>query len=140
MRDIIKTVFVIGLIVFGASCTEKAADTAKQGVDNALDATKAGANKAIDATKAASDRTKDAAATAASATTNAVTDPWITGKLKAKFADERVLKGSHIDVDTRNSAVTLKGTVGSAAAKVRAEEIAAGTEGVSSVVNQLTVK
>ena len=64
----------------------------------------------------------------------------IDPKLKAKFADEKLLKDSKIDVDTNNHIVTLKGTVGSDAAKKRAATIAQGTEGVVNVVNQVVVK
>jgi len=65
---------------------------------------------------------------------------WITTKVKTKFVDETVLKGSDIDVDTDNHVVTLKGTVASTAARARAAAIASGTEGVTRVVNQLVVK
>jgi hyperosmotically inducible protein len=74
------------------------------------------------------------------ATSAAVTDGWITTKLKAKFADETMLKGSDINVDTTDHVVTLSGAVPSATAKSRAVEIADGTEGVKRVVNRLVVK
>ena len=60
--------------------------------------------------------------------------------MSAKFVDEKLLKGSNIDVDTKDHVVTLKGTVRSDAAKARAVEIARNTEGVVNVVNQLVVK
>jgi hyperosmotically inducible protein len=69
-----------------------------------------------------------------------ITDGWITTKVSAKFVDEKLLKGSSINVDTKDHAVTLKGTVGSDAAKARAVEIARNTDGVVRVVNQLVVK
>ncbi len=146
-RRALLITLLIGAVGVGLGCTQKAADATKQGVDQALDATKAGANKAIDATKAAGDKTAEALQKSAetskevAATTSAVvTDGWVTGKLKVKFADEKSLKGSAIDVDTRRGVVTLKGTVLSAAGKSRAEELAVGTEGVTGVVNQLVVK
>ena len=73
-------------------------------------------------------------------TGEAITDGWITTKVSAKFVDEKLLKGSNINVDTEDHVVTLKGTVGSDAAKARAVEIAGNTEGVVRVVNQLVVK
>ncbi len=130
----------LGMLVVAPACTERAAEATKQRVDTALDKTKSGANKAIDATKNAGDKTREAAQDAAAKTTQLVTDPVITGKLKAKFADEKVLQGSHIDVDTTQGVVTLKGTVLSVTAKSRAEMIAAGTEGVASVINLLVVQ
>ncbi len=125
-------------------------------------AAKATADKAIDATKRAGEKTatatKDAARTtgeqakeivgtaekktkeAVSATGEAITDSWITTKVKAKFFDETLLKGSDITVETTDHVVTLKGTVASSAAGARAAAIAEGTEGVTRVVNRLTVK
>jgi hypothetical protein len=69
-----------------------------------------------------------------------VTDSWITMKIKADFFDESTLKGSDINVNTNDKVVTLKGTVASAASKARAEQIAKATQGVTKVVDNLTVK
>jgi hyperosmotically inducible periplasmic protein len=78
-------------------------------------------------------------ADAASATGGAVDSTWITQKVSAKLADEPLLKGSKVDIDTTNHVVTLKGTVTSMAGSTRAEAVARGTEGVNRVVNQLVV-
>lgn len=50
------------------------------------------------------------------------------------------LAGSDINVATTEHVVTLKGHVRSSAARLRAGEIAAGTEGVTGVVNELIVR
>src|ERR1039457_1017175 len=153
-----------GAVAFGAvACSEKSADKAtnatdtaldkaKTGTDTAIDATKKGAAEAIDATQKASekipgiaekaaDKTGQIAGTVAakskeiaSATSEVVTDAWITTKISAKFADESILKGSDIKVETTDHVVTLKGTVTSGAQKSRAAEIARGTDGVKRVV------
>lgn len=147
----LMTAVVVGVVFGGPACTDKAVDETKRDVGAALDATKAGGDKAIDATKKAgveaadvAQRTADKVAgkskEVASATGAAVTDGWITAKVKAKFADETVLEGSDINVDTNDHVVTLRGTVLSGAAKARAEAIARGTERVTRVVNQLVVK
>ena len=107
--------------------------------DRAADETKRSADKAVDAGKAAADKVAETTREVATATGAAVTDGWITAKLKAKFADEVVLKGSDISVETNDHTVTLKGSVRSAAARSRALEIANGTEGVRRVLNQLVV-
>jgi len=73
-------------------------------------------------------------------TGEAITDTWITAKVKWFFIGEDSLKGSDINVDTSNHNVTLKGTVPSPAAKARAVELAKDTDGVSRVDDQLTVK
>ena len=44
-------------------------------------------------------------------TGEAITDTWITAKVKWFFVGEDSLKGSDISVDTSNHVVTLKGTV-----------------------------
>lgn len=135
--------------------TKRASDTVleatKEGVDKAIDATKKGAATVIDETKEAGEKTgektkeiagkiADKSKDVASAAGEAITDGWITTKVSAKFADETLLKGSNINVDTNNHAVTLTGTVGSNAANARAVAIAGGTEGVTRVVNQLVVR
>jgi len=139
-----------------------ALDKTKQSSDAALDATKEGTARAIDEVKEASkktaevtrniagqtvDKTKEIAVAVGgktkevvSSTGEVITDSWITTKVSAKFVDETILKDSHIDVDTNNHVVTLKGTVRSDPAKARAAAIARGTEGVTRVVNQLVVK
>ncbi|MCL4812441.1 MAG: BON domain-containing protein [Vicinamibacteraceae bacterium] len=76
---------------------------------------------------------------AAKDTGNAVSDSWITTKIKAKFIGEDALKGSDIDVDTENGVVTLKGRVAAEAGRTRAKAIAKDTDGVKSVVDRLVV-
>ncbi len=68
-------------------------------------------------------------------------DGWIKSKIYAQYMSEwtTVLDDSDIDVDVNKGAVTLKGTVKSAAARSKAVAIAKGTDGVKSVKNLLTV-
>jgi hyperosmotically inducible protein len=66
-------------------------------------------------------------------------DSWLTAKTKiALFADDRV-KGRQINVETSKGTVTLRGKVDSAEAKMAAEDIAKGIDGVQSVKNDLQV-
>ncbi len=68
-----------------------------------------------------------------------IADSWITAKSKiALFADARV-QGRHIDVETTNGEVMLRGKVDSDAARQAAEGIAKELEGVISVKNDLEV-
>jgi osmotically-inducible protein OsmY len=69
----------------------------------------------------------------------AINDAWITTKVKWFIAGDDLLDNSEVNVDTNANVVTLKGTVPSAAAKARAEQLAKDTEGVSRVVSELTV-
>jgi len=72
-------------------------------------------------------------------TGEAITDAWITTKVKWFFVGEDLLKGSDINVDTDNHVVTLKGTVTSGASRDRAVALAKRTGGVQRVVDQLTI-
>ena len=73
-------------------------------------------------------------------TGEAITDAWITTKVKWFFMGDDVLKGSNINVDTNTNVVTLKGTVPNAAARTHAVNVAKMTEGVTRVVDALTIK
>lgn len=64
-----------------------------------------------------------------------ISDGWITMKIHSMYINEDALEDSNIDVDTRNGAVTLSGTVASEAGRNRAVEIAKMTDGVKSVSN-----
>jgi len=67
-------------------------------------------------------------------------DAAITTAVKAKLIADAGLKGFKIDVDTKEGAVSLSGTVETEAAKASAESIAKATEGVKSVKNNLIIK
>lgn len=68
-----------------------------------------------------------------------VKDSWLTAKTKiALFADDRV-KGREVNVETKQAKVFLRGKVDSAEAKMAAEEIAKGVEGVAAVKNELQI-
>jgi hyperosmotically inducible protein len=65
----------------------------------------------------------------------------LTTKVKSALAMESGMGTmTSIDVDSDNGVVTLKGKVGSAEAKNKAEQIAKNVEGVKSVKNQLRVE
>jgi hyperosmotically inducible periplasmic protein len=68
-------------------------------------------------------------------------DSWLTTKVKSALAADVGLKTlTGINVDSEGSVVTLKGSVDTEANKRRAEQIARGVEGVSTVRNQLTLE
>jgi len=69
-----------------------------------------------------------------------ITDAWITTKVKWFFIGEDALKGSDINVDTKDHVVTLTGTVKSAAGRARAMQLAKNTDGVTKVVDKLAIK
>ena len=119
----------------GPSTVDKAEAKTKDAGKATKDATVKGAEKTKDAAAKTGEKTKDAVAT----TGEVINDAWITSKVSTDFVNEDTLKGSDINVDTKDHVVTLKGTVVSAAGKARAEEIAKTTKGVKRVVNTLTI-
>ena len=67
----------------------------------------------------------------------AVSDAAITAKVKAKYLNDKRLKGSDISVTTANGVVSLTGTAPSSEAKSAAEEAAKTVEGVLNVGNDI---
>lgn len=115
---------VVGFGVLGG-CSEEA----KQDYD------KAGENigKAADATG-------DAMATDADKAGESVEGAAITGKVKSALMSAEGVDSEHINVDTVGKTVTLKGSVDTDAAKMKAEQIAKDQAGSDyTVVNELTV-
>lgn len=66
-------------------------------------------------------------------------DSWLWFKTRAALLTTSDLRESTINVDVANDVVTLRGSVGNAAQKTKAEQVAKGIEGVKTVRNQLTV-
>jgi osmotically-inducible protein OsmY len=68
-----------------------------------------------------------------------IEDAGITAKVKTQLAADERVSAFAVNVSTRQRIVTLKGSVEDEEAKAAAEEIARGTEGVSDVVNMITI-
>ncbi|MEO6213732.1 MAG: BON domain-containing protein [Vicinamibacterales bacterium] len=103
--------------------------------EKATDKAKGAGDTVADTTKKAAKETKNAV----SKTGEAITDGWISTRIKGNFAGEQALNGSDIKVDAKDHVVTLSGTVPNAAAHARALVIAKEVEGVNRVVDKLTV-
>ena len=114
-------------------CEQRSADTAGRSVG---EATKLQTQPQVADSSRAGD--KVAAATDKIATT--ADDSAITAKVKAAILAEPGLKSLEINVDTKNATVTLTGNVDSDMLRDRAKQIAMATEGVRSVVDNLSVK
>ena len=82
-------------------------------------------------------RSVAAAAIALAAVACSQTDSGVTSKIKAKFAQDDLVKAHEINVTTHDHIVTLSGEVESMAAKERAMQLARETRGVTSVVDDL---
>jgi hyperosmotically inducible protein len=64
----------------------------------------------------------------------------LTAKVKSELSNDRsITNASHIDVSAQRGVVTLSGTAESSFAKERAVDVAQKTEGVSDVIDKLTV-
>ena len=98
--------------------------------------------QAQSATETIERKTDEAASKASSLAREASTeiaDSWLTAKSKlALFGDERV-KGRQISVETKESVVTLRGTVSTEEEKAAAAEIVARVDNVKGVRNELQV-
>jgi hyperosmotically inducible periplasmic protein len=163
MKQLMYVAVIATLMLAGAACDrtrdevqtfgheiESTGAAAEENVEKAAVATKAVTKKAARKTKRALDtaagRTKTAVATTGETTKEglnasgeAITDAWITTKVKADLYDEDALKAGDIDVETDNHVVTLSGTAPSAVARVRAWEIAKNIDGVTRVVNKMKI-
>ncbi|MGB3835730.1 BON domain-containing protein [Castellaniella sp.] len=81
--------------------------------------------------------TVDQSATA----TEAVSDAWITTKIKTQLATTKDLSSTDISVETNNGVATLTGTVPSEIEIKKAEAVASSTKGVQKVdISGLKVK
>jgi hyperosmotically inducible protein len=71
---------------------------------------------------------------------NELSEAALTGKIKAKMALDDSVRSRAIDVTTEGTVVTLSGSVRSAAERERAVALARDTEGVTRVVDHLSVR
>jgi len=74
------------------------------------------------------------------AVADAGTDAGITAAVNSRLKAEMPADAIKVNALTNAGVVTLKGSVPSAAARTKAEQIAKSTSGVKNVVNQLDVK
>jgi hyperosmotically inducible protein len=69
-----------------------------------------------------------------------VSDSAVTAIVKSKLAVDNETSSANINVDTKGGVVTLTGVVTTQANKEQAERIARNTEGVTRVINNITVE
>ena len=85
-------------------------------------------------------RVGEKAAAAINEAGEALDDGRLTAKIKSKMALDDTIEARHINVDTQNNVVTLRGSVRTEAERQRALQLARETRGVTSVVDQLQVR
>lgn len=69
-----------------------------------------------------------------------VDDTGITSLVKARFFEDKDVAGSSISVETLKGTVMLSGFAKSALERNKAETIARGVRGVTSIKNEITVR
>ncbi|MFT4243289.1 MAG: BON domain-containing protein [Acidovorax sp.] len=138
-RRIVGALAVSALALGLSACGKKEEPTVGQRLDSAVEKTEQAAAEARAKTeslvKNAENKVEQGAATAK----GAIDDAAITAQVNAGLAKDPDLSALKINVDTVNGAVTLKGPAPSAVARERAESIAKGVAGVTSVKNELVV-
>lgn len=126
------------------SQTEKAAENAgnkiEAGTTKAGDAAADALAKAGAAAGAAVEKAGDKMEEGAAKAGAALDDAGITAAVKTDLIKAPEISALQINVDTKNGAVTLSGTVPTDAIKTQAGDIAKASKGVTSVNNNLTVK
>ena len=99
-----------------------------------------GAQVDVDSARDAGAKVGETVAEGANQVQRAVTDAGLTAKIKSKMALDDTVKAINIDVDTTNGIVTLNGFVPNVQAHDRAVQLARETDGVTSVVDHLTIR
>jgi len=83
---------------------------------------------------------RDKTSQAADATMRAIEDGRLTTKIKAKMALDDSVKALDLNVDTKDTIVTVTGEVRSEAERQRALTLARETAGVTKVIDQVRVR
>jgi hyperosmotically inducible protein len=93
-------------------------------------------NVAVNGAERARDRVENAGDKAA----NTASDAAMTAKVKARLMAEPGIDSLDIDVDTDNGRVILSGNVDTPQHRARAKELASSVEGVTGVVDRMSVQ
>ncbi len=128
----------------------RAAEEAKQAASTAAEETKEAMAKAGEAVEEgmekvgaeaeqAMEKAGAAAETGMAKAAEALDDGAVTASVKAKLIADPEVSALQIDVDTKDGMVTLTGTAATQALKDEAGRLAAGTEGVKDVKNDIQV-
>ncbi|MFN3579492.1 MAG: BON domain-containing protein [Pseudomonas sp.] len=113
----------------GTASSAEAKELAERLAENTDGVRNVNNNITVSAEDTTASRTQDAADGAG----DAISDAWISSKVKSSFLFNRNLSGLDISVETNNGKVSLSGTVDSGAEKDLAEETARNIRGVTDV-------
>jgi osmotically-inducible protein OsmY len=117
----------------------RAAEEARQAASTAAEETKEAVAKAGEAVEQGMEKAGAAAETGMARAAEALDDGAVTAKVKARLIADPEVTALEINVDTKDGVVTLTGTAATQALKEEAGKLAAGTEGVKSVKNDIQV-
>jgi hypothetical protein len=143
VRALLRLVVIVVLLVAAAAFFFGYRWADRDGIEPVLERPAGTTGEApIDASRAreAGAEIGERVAVGASAAERAVADASLTTKIKSKMALDDHVKALDIDVDTRAGVVTLTGRVSSEDERTRALQLARETEGVTDVVDRLTVR
>ncbi len=147
----VASILAVSALALGlAACNKTEEPTVGQRLDSAVEKTEQAAAdarvKAEGAMQNAETKMEQGAANAeatakqaADSAKGVIDDATITAQVSAGLAKDPDLSAVKINVDTVNGKVTLNGPAPSTVARDRAETIAKGVSGVTSVNNQLVV-
>jgi hyperosmotically inducible protein len=99
-----------------------------------------GTDADVERAREAGARVGETVAVGANRAQQLASDAALTVKIKSKMTLDDTIDAADIDVDTTNGVVTLRGAVDTSQQQQRATQLARETEGVTSVVDQLTVQ
>ena len=102
--------------------------------------TSGNAERSSERAREAGTRLGEQVARGAERATAALEEGRLTAKLKSKIALDDTLDGTNVSVDTAGNVVTLSGRVSSEAQHQRVLQLASETEGVSRVVDHVTIR
>jgi len=140
-RNAVLTSLVIGMAVAGAACNQRTPSTTSQNTSSPPPSTASSSPPQTSMAPTTPGPTSNQPApTTSNQMSSAVDDAAITAQVKTAIMAEPGLKSTNINVDTKDGAVTLTGTVPSAPLKDRAKEIASNVAGVKSVQDNLTTQ
>jgi len=121
------------------ACNRSEPQTTGQTPDSPLDSAKAKTSGMTGDVQAAAGQAADANPQMPADAANPVKDAAITAAVTSKISQDPRLGPLHIDVQTVNGRVVLRGNAPDADARERAQQLAIAVQGVVGVDNQLVV-
>lgn len=130
----------MALLVAGGALMAGCSDREDMSAGEKLDAAVASAQEESRELQAEAREAGDAAQAQMSEAGTAMTDAAIVAAVNAKLAQDKDLEATAIEVAVNAGAVVLSGTAPTQAAAERAVMLAKGTDGVTSVSNELRIQ